>query len=59
MNMEQKMHLIQRESVSRGSVAKPPGTSGGRIPTQFRIEDLPPKRYLPVSVKHKINNLET
>ena len=53
------MHLIQRESVSRGSVAKPPGTSGGRIPTQFRIEDLPPKRYLPVSVKHKIKNLET
>ena len=48
INLEQKLHLLQRESASRGLLAKPPGTSGGRVSTQFGIEDLPPKRYLPV-----------
>jgi len=47
MNLEQKMHLMQRESASRGSLGKPPGTSGGRIPTKFGLDDLPPRRYLP------------
>jgi hypothetical protein len=45
---EQKMHLMQRESISRGSIIKPPGTSGGRLSQHFRMDELPPKRYLPV-----------
>lgn len=47
--LEQKMHLAQRESISRGSLVKPPGTSGGRLPQNFGMDDLPPKKYLPVS----------
>ena len=49
LGMEQKMHLMQRESFSKGPLAKPPGTSGGRLPKHFGADDLPPKRYLPVS----------
>lgn len=48
-NLDQKIHLLQRESISRGSMIKPPGTSGGRLPQHFGVDDLPPKRYLPVS----------
>lgn len=48
--LEQKMHLMQRESMSRGSMVKPPGTSGGRLPSHFGIDELHPKRYLPVSI---------
>lgn len=59
-NLDQKLQLLQRESISRGSLIKPPGTSGGRLPQQFGMDDLtgylplasqndlPPKRYLPV-----------
>lgn len=53
MALEQKMHLMQRESFSRGPITKPPGTSGGRLPKHFGNQDLPPKRYLPVS--HNLN----
>lgn len=45
--LDQKLHLLQRESMSRGSLAKPPGTSGGRLPKHFGIEEVHPKRYLP------------
>lgn len=48
INMDQKLHLLQRESISRGSLIKPPGTSGGRLPKHFGIDEMPPKRYLPV-----------
>ena len=50
INVEQKIHLLQRETSNKGAITKPPGTSGGRISTQFGIEDLPPKMYLPVSI---------
>jgi len=49
-NLDQKLQILQRESISRGSIGKPPGTSGGRLPQHFRIEELPPKRYLPVRI---------
>lgn len=42
--LEQKIHLMQRESISRGSIIKPPGTSGGRLPQHFGMDELPPMR---------------
>ncbi len=41
---------MQRESMSRGSIGKPPGTSGGRAPLHFGNDDSQPKRYLPVLI---------
>ena len=52
--LEQKMHLLQRESINKGPMAKPPGTSGGRLPQNFGMEELNPKRYLPVSLMYKL-----
>lgn len=51
--MDQKFHLLQRESMNRGSMIKPPGTSGGRLPKHFGVDELHPKRYLPVSISYK------
>lgn len=45
LGLEQKIHLMQRESISRGSIIKPPGTSGGRIPQHFGMDELPPMRF--------------
>ena len=38
--LDQKLHLLQRESMSRGSMLKPPGTSGGRAPLHFGVDEI-------------------
>lgn len=48
--LDQKLLLLQRESMSRGSITKPPGTSGGRESLHFGVDELYQKhKYLPVS----------
>lgn len=50
--LDQKLHLLQRESISRGITIKPPGTSGGRETFHFGADDNYQKlKYLPVSNK--------
>lgn len=49
---DQKINFIQRESMSRGSIGKPPGTSGGRAPLHFNNDESQQKRYLPVGLTY-------